>query len=539
MTSTSDPSATADPRLSSPTAARLLRQATTEFNQRRFAAAAHALTSVLALAPDNPTALKMMAVASQRLGNHASAVECFLKTTRTWPEDPMLRIGLGVSLAELDRGDEAIEHLRLACKLSPSFADAWYDLGEALARQSYAQEAATVLQKALKLSPDHLLARLSLARVWTNLGQLDEAVKAFREVLRRDPGNAEGWFGLSYLNTDCFEPGDFELLERALERPGRPADEQERLWFVQAKLLEMRGDYTRAFDAFRAANELGCKRVRWNPAAAHERAEAVLKAFEGTIPPPPDAEFGREAILIASMPRSGSSLVEQILASHPDVEGANEIKSMAQVLEAETRRRRSLFPSWIPDATAQDWHRLGHEYLALTSRWRETKPRFTDKSLANWLFAGTALSMLPGARIIVVRRDPVETCLACYRQCLGSMYGFACDLADAADYYIDFMRLTRFWVRKYPHRVLDLEYEALVAEPDAAIRRLLEFCELPFDPACLAFHKTRRAVQSLPSAVQIRQGMRSDTARAARYGNRLDALRERLRSGGVQLAEGS
>jgi Tfp pilus assembly protein PilF len=537
MIPTSDSGLTADPRLSSPTAARLFRQATVDFNQHRFAAAAHALTSVLALAPDNPTALKMMAVASQRLGNHASAIECFHKTNRIWPEDAMLRIGLGVSLAELDRVDEAIEQFRVACKLVPSFTDAWYDLGEALARQSYTQEAATALQKALALNPDHLLARLSLARVWTNFGQVDDAVREFREILHRDPGNAEGWFGLSYLNTDCFEPGDSELLERALARPGRPADEQERLRFAQAKLLEMRGDYPRAFDAFRAANELGQKRVRWNAAAAHQRVEAVLRAFQDTIPSPPDTEFGREAILVVSMPRSGSTLVEQILASHPEVEGASEIKSMAQVLEAETRRRRSLFPSWIPDATAQDWRRLGDEYLALTSRWRETKPRFTDKSLANWMLAGAALSMLPATRIIVVRRDPVETCLACYRQCLGSMYGFACDLADTADYYIDFLRLTRFWIQKYPDRVMDLEYERLVAEPDATTRQLLDFCGLPFDPACLAFHKTRRAVQSLPSAVQIRQGMRHDTARTARYGNQLDALRERLQSGGVQLAD--
>lgn len=526
-----------DPRLSSPAAASQFRQAKEEFNRHSYTTAARLLASLLALAPDHPTLLKMMAIAAQRLGDHPRAVTCFRAALATWPDDPMLRIGLGVSLTEIDQVDAAVDEFRRACELAPTFADAWYDLGEALARNSYPQEAADTLGKALALKPDHMLARLSLARVWTNYGRVDDAVREFRELLRRDPDNAEAWFGLSFLNVDCFEPGDFERLQQAIARPGRPIDERERLLFALAKLHEVRGEHVQAFDTFRAANELGRQRVRWNAAAAHARVEALFDAFRTPPPVPLAADFGSEAIFVVSMPRSGSTLVEQILSSHPQVEGASEIKSMAQVLEAETRQRRALFPTWVPQATPQDWQRLGRDYLARTARWRESKPRFTDKSLANWMLAGTALAMLPAARVVVVRRDPVETCLACYRQCLSSEYGFACDLRDAADYYLDFMRLTRFWAERYPQRVIDLPYETLVTDPEPTIRRLLDFCDLPFDPACLAFHQNRRAVQSLPSAIQVRQGMRADTARADRYGDRLDALRERLRLGGVQNPE--
>jgi hypothetical protein len=132
-----------------------------------------------------------------------------------------------------------------------------------------------------------------------------------------------------------------------------------------------------------------------------------------------------------------------------------------------------------------------------------------------------------------VRRDPVETCLACYRQCFSERSGFACDLDEMADYCIDFLRLTRFWLDKYPDRVYDLRYETLVAGPEAEIRRVLDFCGLPFDPACLEFHKTVRTVQSLPSAAQVRQPIRRDTARSALYGDKLDRLRQRLRDAGV------
>lgn len=525
-----------DPRLAAPETARQFQQAKDAFNRRRYPEAAHLLAGLLARAPDHPTLLKMMAIAAQRLGDHARAAACFRAAVVTWPDDAMLRIGLGVSLTEIDQADAAIGELRRACELMPTFADAWYDLGEALARQSFPEQAADALRKALELKPDHALARLSLARVWTNYGRVDDAVREFRDLLRRDPDNAEAWFGLSYLNVDCFEPGDPERLQHAIARTGRPIDERERLHFALAKLHEVRGEHAQAFDAFHAANELGRQRVRWNAPAAHARVEALFDVFRAPPPAPLDASFGSEAIFVVSMPRSGSTLVEQILSSHPQVEGASEIKSMAQVLEAETRQRRALFPTWVPQATSQDWQRMGRDYLARTARWRERKPRFTDKSLANWMLAGAALAMLPAARVVVVHRDPVETCLACYRQCLSSEYGFACDLRDAADYYLDFMRLTRFWIERHPQRVIDLPYETLVAEPEPTIRRLLDFCGLPFDPACLAFHQNRRAVQSLPSAIQVRQGMRSDTARADRYGDRLDALRERLRRGGVETA---
>ncbi|HKU79057.1 MAG TPA: sulfotransferase, partial [Rhodanobacteraceae bacterium] len=254
------------------------------------------------------------------------------------------------------------------------------------------------------------------------------------------------------------------------------------------------------------------------------------------LPAPSDPQLGREAILIVSIPRSGSTLVEQILASHPEVEGANEIKDMTQVIDAETHRRNSAFPLWVPDATAEDWQRLGREYLARTARWRERKPRFTDKSLVTWYLVGAALAMMPAARVVIVRRDPVETCLGCFRQCFSENSGFACNMDELADYCIDFLRLTRFWLAKYPDRVMDLQYESLVADPDTEVRRLLDFCGLPFDPACLDFHKTARTVQSLPSAAQVRQPIRRDTARSKLYGDKLDRLRQRLRDAGA-LAE--
>lgn len=517
----------------SPMAARLLARAHNEWGQRQFDAAERSITSVLALAPDDPDAIRMLGVAAQRRGDHAKAVDCFQRVLATWPEDSDLRVGLGIALYEHGQIDTAMTHLRHACQLAPASSSAWFNLGEALWRQAHAEEAVAALQRALELDPAHVSARLSLARTQASLGQIDAAVAGFRDVLRLDPGNAEGWFGLSNLNTVRFDAADAACLQRALAREDLSARHRELLNFTLAKALEDQGDYAQAFEVFRLANASRRKRIKWDAAGEHRRVEAIQRMFANGTPPPLNARLGHETILIVSPPRSGSTLVEQILASHPEVAGANEIKDLPQLIDAESRRRGVAFPLWGPDATAQDWQRLGNEYLARTARWRQTKPRFTDKNLMNWYLVGAALAMLPAARVVIVWRDPVETCLACYRQCFTGDVGFACDLDELADYCIDFLRLKHFWLEKYPTRVFDLPYETLVAEPEAVSRRLLDFCDLPFDPACLEFHKTPRTVLSAPSAAQVRQPLRGDTARSARYGDKLDHLRQRLRDAGV------
>ncbi|KRE97038.1 hypothetical protein ASG87_00275 [Frateuria sp. Soil773] len=516
-----------------PGADRWLAMAREAWRQGQLDAAERAIAQVLALVPGHADALRMLGIAAQHRGDHAKAVDCFQRVLPVWPEDSNLRLGLGIALYEQGQVDEAMAQLRRACELAPDSGPAWFNLGEALWRQAQAQEAVAALRRALELAPSHLPARLSLAKVQASLGQVDDAIAGFREVLRLDPDHAEGWFGLSNLNTVRFDAADAARLQQALARKDLSARHRELLGFTLAKAQEDRGDYAQAFETFRLANASRRQRVRWDAAGERRRVEAIERIFANDMPTPLDPGLGREAILIVSIPRSGSTLVEQILASHPEVEGANEIKDMPQVIDAETHRRRSAFPLWAPDASAEDWRRLGREYLARTAHWRQARPRFTDKSLVTWYLVGAALAMLPAARVVVVRRDPVETCLACFRQCFTEHSGFTCDLDEMADYCIDFLRLTRFWLDRYPGRVLDLPYESLVAEPEPAIRRLLDFCDLPFDPACLAFHKTERTVLSTPSAAQVRQPMRRDTARSARYGDKLDALRQRLRDAGV------
>ena len=441
-------------------AGRLLARARREWGQQQFEAAEQSLINVLRLAPDEPDAVRLLGMVVQRLGRHAEASECFRRVLAMGPEDSDLRLGLGISLFELGEADEALTHFRQACKLEPASASAWFNLGEALGRQAHTQEALAALRRALELDPAHISARLSLARAHANLGEVATAVAEFREVLRRNLRQRRRM--VRALESQCrpLRCRGLRFAAARFDREDSSHRDRELLGFTFAKALESQGDYAQAFEVFRTANASRRRRVKWDAAGEHRRVEAILRVFADAAPTPSDARLGNEAILIVSIPRSGSTLVEQILASHPEVEGANEIKDMKQVIDAETGRRNSAFPLWVPDATADDWQRLGREYLARTARWRRTRPRFTDKSLVTWYLVGAALAMLPAARVVVVRRDPVETCLGCFRQCFSEASGFACDLDEMADYCGDFLRLTRFWLEKYPSQVFDLQYEA-------------------------------------------------------------------------------
>ena len=526
----------ANPESLSPVARRLLKRAQKESQSGNADAAMRTMVGVLALAPDNAEALRWMGIAAQNCEDHAGAAECFRRALAVLSDDPDLHVGLGVALYRMGQENEALSHLRRACELAPESASAWYNLAEALKPQMQAEAAIDALRRTLAIDPSHMQARLGLARAQTSLGRIDAAAATLREILRREPACADAWFALADLKTIAFSEQDARQLEQLLEGRDLAPNARNQLEFVFAHALEDIGDYARAFDVMQRANAVQREHLKWDARGEHDRVEAILRAFAEPLPGTRDGGFGREAIFIASLPRSGSTLVEQILASHPQVEGANEIGDLGRLIERETRQRQANFPHWVGELAPHDWQRLGDEYLVRTKRWRERKPRFTDKNLLNWMLAGAALTMLPAARVVVVRRDPVETCLGCYRQWFTGDAGVAYDLDDIADFYAEFWRLTRFWLQRFPTGVFDLEYEKLIAEPEATIRQLLDFCGLPFDPACLEFHRTERTVLSAPSAAQVRQPLRHDTARADRYGDKLDGLRARLREAGLQVS---
>jgi len=207
-------------------------------------------------------------------------------------------------------------------------------------------------------------------------------------------------------------------------------------------------------------------------------------------------------------------------------------KRIGIVLQEESEARHSDYPQWVGAATAADWERLGRRYLERTARW-QTRARFTDKGLSNWQTLGAIFAMLPGAKVVHSRRDPVETCWSCFKQLFPVGQPFTYDIAELATFHADYDRMMRFWHERYPGRIHDFIYEDLLADPDTRVRALLDYSGLSFEEGCLNFHQSTRAVRT-PSAAQVRQPLRGDTARAPRYGELLDPLRAALRRAEAQ-----
>ena len=483
------------------------------------------IAALLASYPHHPEILRLLAGLQSMRGDGADAAATMRQALALRPDDALYLNTLGSVLTETGEYDEAIAVLRRACNLDPGLAVAWFNLGVALTRCMRPAEAADAMRRAVALAPGQVNARCLLADQLKASGRTDEAVAEFRKVLARHPTAGMAWWGLADIKTVRFAETDIAQIEQALRLPGTGADDRSAMGFALAKALDDHGRMADSLAALARAHAAAPTRQRWNAMSHRALVDATLAAFD---PPPAGADpsFGGEAIFIVGLPRSGSSLTEQILASHSQVDGAGELSDLPRVLTEESRRRNQPLQQWARAARGDDWRRLGERYLERTAHWRARRPRFTDKLPYNWLYIGAIRAMLPAARIVVCRRDPLETCLSCYHQRLTDNQ-YTRNFDDLAAFWHDFDRAARRWRSLHPRHVHDNVHEALVADPARQIRALLASCGLPFEPACIDFHETQREVHT-PSAAQVRQPLRRDTARAGRYGALLDPLRVAL-----------
>jgi tetratricopeptide (TPR) repeat protein len=431
-------------------------------------------------------------------------------------------------LAAAGRMDAAIDTLQRACALQPGFALGWYNLGILQVRAIRFEAAEASLRKAIELAPGNLPASLQLADLLKLAGHADAAVAMYRDVLAARAACGDAWWGLADIKMAGLGEGDIPAMQAVLRDPQASERDRVAVGFSIARVLDAAGKYPETMGVLKETHAHARRLQPWDGAAFARGLDAILAAF-ATPPAAVDAApLGRGVIFIVSLPRSASTLTEQVLASHSQVEGSGELRDLPQVLREESQQRGRHYPEWVGSMTPEDWRRLGERYLERTARWRRERPYFTDKLPGNWLHGGAIHAMLPGAKVVVCRRDPVETCFSCYRQYMtADGQGWTHRFEDLGAYWSGFDRAVRQWRTLFPDRVHAQSYEGLLADPESSVRALLAFCDLSFEPGCLEFHANPRAVRS-PSALQVREPLRTDTARAPRYGALLEPLRRAL-----------
>jgi len=391
----------------------------------------------------------------------------------------------------------------------PDDADLNNKLGIALRLQGRTAEAEACCRRALELSPDYAPAIATLAEARADQGDFAAAETLFKQALALDADLIDVWVGLSRVRR--FTRDDSHWLQQAervagLSRQGR---ELIALRYAIGKYHDDIGEYEQAFDSYRRANELSKQHTRPYDRDQVDRQVEGLIARYPQVAPLEGAVHTTRAVLIVGMPRSGTSLAEQILASHPSVFGAGELNFWHSASAA------------LRSAALSDVERLrefGADYERLLAQMSRDAPRVIDKMPTNFLELGLVLSALPGTKVIHMQRDPVDTCLSIYFQDFRSTIAYANDLDDLVHFYRAYSRLMQHWRGALPAgALLELPYEGLVDDQEAWTRRMLEFLQLPWDPACLDFHHTQRSVVTA-SKWQVRQKMnRSSVARWRHY----------------------
>ena len=472
------------------------------------------LQEVLSVDADHVIALSNLGDALCFLGRYPEAERAYRRAVQVAPKHPDAHRKLGSVLHS--RGDFAGAEtaLRRAVKVEPGNPSPLCTLGHTLTALHRTDDARICFEKALRLKPRSTGALCGLARLATMDGQFDAAEALLRRALEFDPECTEALTWL--VEQRRMTPADQDWLERArrlLERTLAPMDESG-LYFAMGKYFDDVGDYSSAFEAFRKANEQRKKlSVRYDRAARTAWVDDVVRHYtaERAATPVGGASDSRRPVFVVGMMRSGTTLIEQIIASHPRATGAGELQFW-RILEDK-------YQDWVrgrmPDPGVGG--KLAQSYLEELARRSSDAARVVDKTPANVDYLGLLHRLLPNARFIYMQRDPVDTCLSCYFQNFINAASFAMDLQDLAHYYREHHRLVAHWRSVLPKEsFLEMPYEQLVADPEASSRRILEFLDLEWDPKVLEFHKTERAVLTA-SHWQVRQKMYSSSVGRSKH----------------------
>ncbi len=507
-------------------ARRFVSEASAALGRRQAAAAERALRRALSLTPKHPEIQRLLAIALRLQNRNDAALALLREAAARRPDDALVHNGLGSALDACGDAQGAIVAFRRACELAPEAHQLWSNLGKTLSDHGRFEEALPVLERAAQMS-EHPATHLRLAYALRAVGRIDESSQRFRDLIVRDPLDGTAWLGLAGIRTRQFNGDDVAAMQVAIKNPNLTSESRISMSFALAKASEDQGRFDRAFELYQQANEQTRRLHPWSASRFSALVDEILGTFADPLAALDDGT-GNDVVFIVSMPRSGSTLIEQMLASHPQIVGAGELTDLTVVIQSESARRHKPFPAWVRDATPTDWRRLGREYLERTAHLRQAGKRITDKLPGNWIHVGAIMAMLPGARVIDCRRKALECCLSCFQTLFSEgNQQFSYDLDDIAAYRCDYERASGHWQRLFPGRYRLQHYEELIADPQGQIRELLHFCSEEFDPACLQYHRTQRSVRTA-SASQVREPIRRDTARSFRYGRSLDPLREAL-----------
>jgi tetratricopeptide (TPR) repeat protein len=504
-------------------------------DQKKAAESEPVYLKALALKPEDPSTLNNLALALMELDREEEAVQILTRSSALDPRNGRTCVYLSSALFSLERMEEAAAALQRALALVPDDPDAHNLHGRILLDESKPEQAVASFRTAIAKKPDMVDAHNNLGNALKELGRVDEAMEAYYTARRIEPKATAVFINLvdakSFKSAD--DPDLVAMEELAKELPSMSEDDQMQMHFSLGKAY---GDLKRYGDSFEHMLQ-GCaiKRTKIDYAEKdtlwlYDRIREVMspelmrsKAGGGD---PTDVP-----IFILGMPRSGSTLIEQVLASHPKVFGAGELKDFDKVVKTVHGPDGNViaYPEFVPSFEAAHFRRMGAQYLRRLRDYSADAPRITNKMPSSFFYVGLIHLALPNARIIHTMRNPVDTCLSCFSKLFSGAQDFSYDLGELGRYYRKYAELMEHWRQVLPPGVmLDVQYEEVVEDFETQARRIVAYCGLEWSDACLAFHENKRPVKTA-SALQVRKPIyQSSVGRWLPYKDQLEPLLREL-----------
>lgn len=457
----------------------------------------------------NVAAQRLLATIAGDAQRYDVAENLLRKIVSQAPENLAAVYDLARFLGERGRYPEVIDLLESAVAANEENAEVRQSLGDILAIVGRSADALQAYEKCLLIKPDDPASLLGRANMLRIEGRSDEAVASYLRCLEVRPDIGDAWWSLSTMRDYKATDEDIAVMRANINNPETAPDSQIAFRFALATAFERRADYEGAWEQYVKGNAAKRSLVKYDPVETETRTSVIKAVFTSALVgekhanTPPD----NTPVFIVGMPRSGSTLIEQILASHSSVAGCGELSYIIMLSNsaAATRPDGVVYPEVVKDLDESQLTGLGRSYLYYAMQHnKEGRPFFTDKMPANFPHVGFIRQILPHAKIIDARRNPLATCVANYRQLFAQGKNQSYDLTELGEYYLQYIDMMNHWDEVLPGAVLRVQYEDVVADVETQVRRMLDYCELPFEQACIDFHRSQRPVNTA-SSEQVRQ----------------------------------
>ena len=483
----------------------LLYKGVRHLHASRYRKAEDAFKKVLIEDENNIDALRFMGILAFKSGNHDIAEAMLTKALKLDPTYSLVWANLAQVFSVTGQLDKAKKSFKNILSMEPKNGLIWAEYGTVLTKLANYEEGRDAYLKALEFKPDSPRVHLSLGHVYKTMGEIDNSIDSYKNTILQNNLSGEAYWSLANLKTYSFSENEIKDMEDTLK--GDMSDiERSQMHFALGKAYEVKKDFDKSFKNYYEGNKVKKGLIKYSSDDTTDNTKRILNFFnkENILKLAKSSTGDRDPIFVLGMPRSGSTLVDQIISSHSKVDGTQELPNIIKIAAELNTNNQNNYPEVLKELDESKLSNLGKDYISETAWARDSAPFFIDKMPNNFIHIGLIKTILPNAKIIDTRRDPMDTCFSCFKQFFARGQLFTYSLEDLGNYYTDYIRAMNHWHNVYGKDIYTVHYDNVINETEETIRELIDYCELPFEKECLEFYNSSRPVKT-PSAEQVRQ----------------------------------